>query len=118
MSASLNAPALLLTGAGFTKSFGGFLSDEMWADIFSRPEVQSCPAVRSAMLNELNYEVVYSEVLEKYPPDARKALVTATRNAYLHMHSVLCGHPGEQGPAHTVRYTELAPDRFKGFWTD
>jgi hypothetical protein len=31
--------AVLLTGAGFTKTFGGYLASEMWATILNQPEV-------------------------------------------------------------------------------
>ena len=82
----------------------------MSAEIFSQPQVQSSTPVRDAMLNDLNYEVVYSKVIEEYPLDARTALVAATRNAYLHMHRILCGHPGQQGPA------EVRGIRGRGAW--
>ena len=32
--------AVLLTGAGFTKTFGGYLASEMWATILNQPEIQ------------------------------------------------------------------------------
>ena len=32
--------SILMTGAGFTKNFGGFLANEMWAKIFNCHEVQ------------------------------------------------------------------------------
>jgi len=31
---------ILLTGAGFTKNFGGFIASEMWAKIFNCRELQ------------------------------------------------------------------------------
>jgi hypothetical protein len=88
---------VLLTGAGFTQSFGGFLSGEMWAEIFNQPEVRGSQQVRQAMLNEMNYEVVYSRILDEHSPDDRRAILTATRNAYLHMHRIMCKRPGQTG---------------------
>jgi len=31
---------ILLTGAGFTKNFGGFLGSQMWDQIINDPEIQ------------------------------------------------------------------------------
>ena len=58
------ARTLLLTGAGFTKSFGGLLGSEMWAAIFNQPQIRADQALRGLMLtNNFNYEVVYEHVL-------------------------------------------------------
>jgi len=34
----------MLTGAGFTETFGGYLATEMWAAIFNQPEDSPLPA--------------------------------------------------------------------------
>ena len=44
------AKTILLTGAGFTKTFGGFLGSEMWAAIFNQPEVGEDNKLREYML--------------------------------------------------------------------
>ena len=81
------AKNILLTGAGFTKTFGGFLGSEMWAAIFNRPEVRADNKLRECMLRgNLNYEAVYESVI--FSPDSefdalQKSLFSkAVRAAY------------------------------------
>jgi hypothetical protein len=54
---------LLLTGAGFTKTFGGYLASEMWATILNQPEVQNSPELLKGMrdLENLDYEMYYED---------------------------------------------------------
>ena len=47
---------------GLHESSGGFLASEMWAEIFNQPEVQQSPRIRQAMLRQLDYESLYSDV--------------------------------------------------------
>lgn len=59
---------ILLTGAGFTKNFGGFLADEMWAHIFNDPLVQGSENFRKQMFGEnprhdFDYERVYEDII-------------------------------------------------------
>ena len=44
---------ILLTGAGFTKNFGGFLANEMWSKIHNHPMVQSKPKLKQLLMNML-----------------------------------------------------------------
>jgi hypothetical protein len=55
---------VLLTGAGFTKPYGGYLASEMWATILNQPEVQNSPELLTGMRNLefLNYETFYADV--------------------------------------------------------
>ncbi len=55
---------VLLSGAGFTKNFGGYLGPEMWSVIFSQNEISRQPELRKYLLNNLDYETVYQEVLD------------------------------------------------------
>lgn len=75
----------LLTGAGFSKDCGGFLSDEMWAWIFNSAEVQGQPNVAATLRDETDYEIVYSRVHTGPGFDAkdRLAISAAVRRAYL-----------------------------------
>lgn len=54
---------ILLTGAGFTKNFGGFLGSEMWAQIFNDPEIQNNEHLRSPLQEDYDFESVYSSVM-------------------------------------------------------
>ncbi|MCE9585629.1 SIR2 family protein [Candidatus Nomurabacteria bacterium] len=51
---------MLLTGAGFTRNFGGFLAREMWSKIFNNPIVQASAEARGLLLNDFDFESVYS----------------------------------------------------------
>ncbi|MBI4593436.1 MAG: SIR2 family protein [Candidatus Rokubacteria bacterium] len=82
--------AVLLTGAGFTKDFGGRLADEMWAWIFNSREVQRRSAVATALRQNQSYEVVYSEIVNSvsrgagtYGDEDREAIVASVQRAYL-----------------------------------
>lgn len=53
----------LITGAGFSKNFGGFLASEMWSQIFNNPEVQKNEVLRSDLINNHDYESVYETMM-------------------------------------------------------
>jgi len=58
---------VLLTGAGFTKNFGGFLGEEMWAEIYNDPKVQDVSQsanVKTFLGEENNYEIVYDNIVD------------------------------------------------------
>ena len=54
---------ILLTGAGFTKNFGGFLADEMWSKLFNKVEIQNNSDIRNKLSDNYDYETVYQEIL-------------------------------------------------------
>lgn len=57
---------ILLTGAGFTASVGGYLAQEMWAKIFNHPALSKCPNVKRLMRHrsyKFDYERIYHEVV-------------------------------------------------------
>ncbi len=54
---------ILLTGAGFTKNFNGFLGKEMWSKIFNSSAIQSTPNIANLLRENFDYEDVYSRVL-------------------------------------------------------
>ena len=60
----------LLTGAGFTKNFGGLLGDQIWSLLYSNPKLQSNDKLRSIFLERDNsgkrkgYEEIYGKVLD------------------------------------------------------
>lgn len=55
----------LITGAGFTKNFGGFLATEMWASIFNNLEVQKNEVLRGDLINNYDYESVYENMMHQ-----------------------------------------------------
>jgi hypothetical protein len=78
------AKTVLLTGAGFTANFGGYLAEEMWSLIFSHPKVQKRPLVKQLMLGDFNYESAYYKILHEgtWSSNDQAAILDATRNAY------------------------------------
>ena len=88
----LSRKAVLLTGAGFSKPFGGYLSSEMWALIFGQPEVRASERLRTAMLRELNFEHVYEHVLTSgtYSHAESGGFTEAVWRAYRQMHEEMC----------------------------
>lgn len=77
------ASNILLTGAGFTKNFGGLLATEMWSRIFNHEEVQSRPQLKKLLLNDFDYESIYYKVIDgNFEPDNKQAITTAIFKAY------------------------------------
>ena len=52
---------ILLTGAGFTKNFGGLLAKEMWSKIFNNSRLHS--QLKPLLLQDFDYESIYHKVL-------------------------------------------------------
>lgn len=92
---------ILLTGAGFTYNFGGFLTEQMWSIIFNHPLVQRQTAVREWMLNlafGYNYEAIYHSILrvspklsgKEFSEEDKEAIKVATFVAYRRLDELLC----------------------------
>lgn len=80
---------ILLTGAGFTYNFGGFLAKEMWANIFVNPMVQDNSLIRKMMLdvsNDYDYEAIYQDIVWSNKAEIseadKKSLTKAVSEAY------------------------------------
>ncbi len=74
---------VLLTGAGFTHNFGGFLAKDMWAQIFNSQEVKRYPSLVHLLKDDLDYESVYFKVIYgDYEFDDQQALMKAVTRAY------------------------------------
>lgn len=75
---------VLLTGAGFTKNFGGLLGAEMWSLIFNHASLDCAPRLKSKLTHNHDYESVYSEILEDSESTAeeRKIIQEVVEDAY------------------------------------
>jgi len=75
---------VLLLGAGFTKNFGGYLANEMWAKIFTHSGIQRNQTLRNLLLQKRNYEEVYSRVIqkEKYSKQQKDIMADGLESAY------------------------------------
>ena len=84
------AKTVLLTGAGFTKPFGGYLAKQMWAEILNQSEIRRHPQLRKMLLNNLDFESVYDEIQESNVDQEQKgALTDAVSRAYEQMDAIL-----------------------------
>ena len=94
------AENILITGAGFTRDFGGFLAEEMWSQIYNHPRIRSCPKVARRMREDFNYESVYHNVLkgegEEYKDSDQQAIEAAVFDAYLSLDEETRDHTRER----------------------
>ncbi len=76
---------ILLTGAGFTRDFGGFLAKEMWTQIYNHPAIRACPKVAQKMRTYFNYESIYNDILKKdeYDEHEKQAIRESVFEAYM-----------------------------------
>ena len=75
---------ILLTGAGFTKNFDGFLAQEAWARLFNNPQIQKTPKLKALLQNNFDFEVIYSEVFSnlEYSDIERQTLSESLEKMY------------------------------------
>lgn len=92
------AKNVLLTGAGFTKSFGGYLASEMWAIILNQPEVSQDPKLRRELLKKLDYERCYDYILNcsLFMHEEKNAFTVCVEKAYGQLHEIVCSDIIEQ----------------------
>ncbi|MDP2383706.1 MAG: SIR2 family protein [Nitrospirota bacterium] len=87
------AKTILLTGAGFTKNFGGYLASEMWEAIFNQTEISECEPLRSCLLQieTLNFEKAYDQILfsGKFHLNEQMIFKRALRAAYEELDSLV-----------------------------
>ncbi len=85
--------AFLLTGAGFTKNFGGFLATEMWAQIYNNPKIQGSPYLRALLQDDFDFESIYSKVIEdeSVSEDDKERIRIAIKNAYKNLDEAIKG---------------------------
>jgi hypothetical protein len=81
---------ILLTGAGFTKNFGAPLAIEMWATIFNHKIIQAQPRIKELMMNDFDYESIYTSIIEgSYTEDEKKAIRYVVKFAYDNIDTIL-----------------------------
>jgi hypothetical protein len=107
----------LLTGAGFTKNFGGFLATEMWSQIFNDPQIQANKQLRSLLQNNFDFEAVYSEVIDnnKYSKKEKEAIKSSVHNAYKNLDDAICNWKFNSDSPYPVNIYGLG-DLFKKIW--
>jgi hypothetical protein len=85
---------VILTGAGFTANFGGFLAKEMWSKIFNNPLLDNAGIIKLALRDNFDFEEMYSSAFDDrkpYPEGELKLYKQAVTEAYLAMNDYLLG---------------------------
>lgn len=86
---------ILLTGAGFSKPFGGYLASEMWAAIFNKLSTDHTQNARRLLRGELNYEAAYDAVLSgSFSQTEKNDFASALFDAYGALDRSLQSHVG------------------------
>ncbi len=67
---------VLLTGAGFTKNFNGFLAREMWSKIFNHAQISRQERIKNLLSMDYDFESVYSKVVHGIDSDGNTSLPT------------------------------------------
>lgn len=81
---------IILTGAGFSKNFGGFLGSEMWGQIFNNKRIQDDSDLRSVLQDDYDYESVYSKVIDsKLPKEKKDVMRDVMLEAYGRLDDIL-----------------------------
>ena len=94
--------SILLTGAGFTKNFGGFLADDMRSFIVDKI-MKHQRLVKLLNSSTLNYEDVYAKVIHgRYSKDDKSALTDAFGYVYKRLDDVIRGVSWESNAPHGV----------------
>jgi hypothetical protein len=103
--------AVLLTGAGFTKDLGGYLAQEMWAQIFNSPTIARYPRLIHILKHDVNfdYESVYDKVVygQETEEVELEAFSDALYSAYQVLDDRLRGLEGNQSPGSGVDLDKL-----------
>lgn len=83
----------LLTGAGFTANFGGFLAKEMWSKIFNNPKLNDAGNLKLELRKNFDFEELYSMVLgnriKNLHPYEYNVFTESLNEAYLAMDKVI-----------------------------
>ncbi len=105
---------ILLTGAGFSKPFGGYLASEMWAIIFNQLKTPDAERLRILLRRELNYEAAYDLVMsgDYYSPAEQSAFTKSLGEAYGELDRSIRVHLGNNGPQ--IRSIQYFIERFAG----
>lgn len=106
---------LLLLGAGFTANFGGFLAKEMWAKIFSNPDLDQLPEVRQLFKDEKNkfdFENIFSIVMggSKFSAEEKNEFEKIIVKTYIAMQQVI-----KQGEEQISDLYGVNREKFKEF---
>lgn len=112
---------LLLTGAGFTANFGGFLAKEMWSKIFNNPKLNEIPKIKAELKKNFDFEDIYSRIFQNrssFEEKEIKIFEEVVNEAYLAMdYSIRNSTTGEHygfHPSDLRKFLEFFSDSRSG----
>lgn len=105
---------ILLTGAGFSKPFGGYLASEMWSLIFNQLSSNNSKRLRAVLRGEMNYERAYDLVMSgnDFTFDEQSTFSKALLEAYSELDRSICVHLGNSGAQ--IQCIQYFIERFAG----
>jgi hypothetical protein len=95
---------ILLTGAGFTKNFGGFLAREMWAQIHNRLQKYNEESLLQIIRDEFDYEKIFEELVKgtEYSDEQKDKVNKSFLEAYKFMDQIICNEEALYGGNHYI----------------
>ncbi|MCD4846199.1 MAG: hypothetical protein K8R25_17110 [Methanosarcinales archaeon] len=105
---NIKSKHIILTGAGFSKNFGGLLAKEMWYEIFNHKRIQAQLKIKELMMedSDLDYEKIYTSIMEgSYKNDVKEDIDYVLRSAYKNIDDTLREY--SNGNPHPVELTNL-----------
>jgi len=110
MSIEIQKP-VLLTGAGFTKDIGGYLAQEMWAQLLNSPAIARYPYLTRILKNDPNfdYESIYDKVIYGHETEdvEREAFSFALFSVYQVLDDRIRGLEGNRSPGGGIDLDKL-----------
>ncbi|MBV9861087.1 MAG: hypothetical protein JO267_02950 [Alphaproteobacteria bacterium] len=78
---------VLLIGAGFSRNWGGRLAREVWEEIFSNPEIQKRPGLRTLLIRTPMFEDALAAItdIRTYDDEDRSAMQVAIQQVFQRM---------------------------------
>jgi hypothetical protein len=101
---------LLLLGAGFTKNFGGYLSAEVWTQLFNNSQFRALSAVKEIFLSDQDFESVYYKILTRGNIEEIDTVSKALLSVYRQLDRVICDFnftPGSPYPVNIYNVQKL-----------
>src|SRR5437016_1205144 len=92
--------SILLTGAGFSKNFGGFLASELWGRIFSHPALINYRSSKTWLHDNFDYETVYYRIQNNamLTPEEKTAMTAAVLQSYHDQENMFAAWSDKAGP--------------------
>jgi len=103
---------ILLTGAGVSKNWGGYLARELWERLLAHPEVRAAGDLRRALLDTPEDFETALETIRSTGPERARAIEDALHEVFVEQDKSENGNQFESS-AFNGEHLALFPDRFR-----